>query len=60
MQSYQPGGWGKRIVGSLFLVLGIAVAARVIYELLAPLLPLLVAFLVLATAYVAMTRHWRR
>jgi hypothetical protein len=60
MQSYQPGGWGKRLVNMLLLVLGLAVVARVIYELLAPLLPLMIALLILATAYLATTQQWRR
>ena len=60
MQSYQPGGWGKRLVSTGLLIIGIAVAARVVYELLAPLMPLVVALLIVTTAYLALTRHGRR
>lgn len=60
MHPYQPGGWGKRLVNTLLLVLGLAVVARVSYELLAPLLPLMIALLILATAYLATTQQWRR
>ena len=60
MRPYQPDGWGKRLVRTLLLILGLAVVARVIYELLAPLLPLVIALLILAIAYLATTQQWRR
>lgn len=60
MQPYQPGGWGKRLVHTLLLLLGLAVVARLIFDLLAPLLPLLIVLLILATAYLATTQQWRR
>jgi uncharacterized membrane protein YfcA len=59
MRNYQPGGWGGRVLSTLLLIIGIAVGARVVYELLRPLLPLVVALLILATAYLATTQQWR-
>ena len=47
MYSYPPPGWGKRLLGMVALILGIAVTARIIYELLVPLLPGLLAILLL-------------
>jgi hypothetical protein len=35
------GGWTKRVLNAAFVLLVVAVAARVTYELLAPLLPVL-------------------
>lgn len=55
----QPGGWGKRLMSTLLLMLGIAMVSRVIYELLLPLLPLVVALLILACAYVATIQRRR-
>ncbi len=60
MHGPQPGGWRQRLVSTLALILGVAVAARVIYDLLRPLLPLVLAVLILLTAYLATTQQWRR
>jgi hypothetical protein len=52
-------GWIKQAVSGLVLLLVIAIGARVIYELLAPLLPLLGATVVLVAVYVVLFRGWR-
>lgn len=58
--NYQPDGWMKRGMSSLVLLLIIAIGARVIYGLLAPLLPFLGAVVVLAVVYMVIFRGWRR
>lgn len=60
MDPYRPGSLSRRITGVLLLVVGIAVAARVVYDLLAPLLPLAVALLVVSGLYLVTVGHWRR
>lgn len=58
--NYQPDGWAKRGLSALVLLLIIAIGARVIYGLLAPLLPFLGAVVVLAVVYMVIFRGWRR
>ena len=60
MNYQQPNDWDKRIARMLLLLVGIAVAARVIYELLLPLLPVVVALLMVSSAYLAVTQRRRR
>ena len=50
MNGYQPGGWVRRLIAMVALLVGLAVVARVIYELLAPLIPGLLALLLLGAA----------
>jgi hypothetical protein len=58
--NYQPEGWTKRGLSALVLLSVIAVGARVIYGLLAPLLPFLGAVVVLAMVYLILFRGFRR
>lgn len=60
MNYQQPSGWGRRIASTLLLIIALAVAARVIYELLLPLLPIVVALLVACSAYLAVAQRRRR
>ena len=60
MNTYRPGGWGKRLVSTVLLVIGIAVTAHVVYELLLPLLPIAVALLILGAVYLTAAHLWRR
>lgn len=53
-------GWGRQVISGLVLLLIIAVGARVIYGLLAPLLPFLGAIVVLFVMYLLTFRGWRR
>lgn len=57
---YEPEGWTKRGFSALLLLLVIAIGARVIYGLLAPLLPFLGVIVVLMVMYIVMFRGWRR
>jgi hypothetical protein len=50
----------KRATGALFLLLGIAVGARVILALLAPVLPLVLSAAVLVIVYAITLGLWRR
>lgn len=58
--NYQPEGWAKRGLSALALLLVIAIGARVIYGLLAPLLPFLGAVVVLIVVYIILFRGFRR
>jgi hypothetical protein len=53
-------GWLRPILAPLAMLFLIAIAARAIYILLAPLWPFLVAAAVLAVVYVLLFRGWRR
>lgn len=53
-------GWMKRATGALFLLLGIAAGARLIFALLMPLLPLLIWALALIVVYAVALGFWRR
>jgi len=53
-------GWMKRATGALLLLLGIAVGARLIYNLLLPLLPLLICTIALIAIYAVLLGFWRR
>jgi hypothetical protein len=44
-------GWRKRAFGALGLILAVAIAARVVWALLEPLVPGLVALVVLGVVY---------
>jgi hypothetical protein len=56
----KPEGWMKRGMSALVLLLVIAIGARVIYGLLAPLLPFLGAIVVLFVVYLLIFPGWRR
>ena len=58
--NYQPGDWAKRGLAALVLLIGIAIGARVIYNLLVPLMPFLGAIVVLAVVYLIMFRGFGR
>lgn len=60
MHYQQPSGLGKRIASTLLLIIAIAVTARVIYELLLPLLPFMITLLVVSSAYLAVAQRRRR
>lgn len=53
-------GWGQRALGTLLVIIGIALGARWVYELLRPLLPFAVSGLVVVAVVVAIQRrrHW--
>jgi hypothetical protein len=53
-------GITKRISGALFLLLAVAVGARIVYALLLPLLPLLVFGVVLVLVYAVALGFLRR
>jgi hypothetical protein len=53
-------GWLRPILAPFAMLFMIAIAARVIYALLAPLWPFLVTVLVLAVVYMLLFRGWRR
>lgn len=59
MNSYRPGGWGKHLIYAVLLVIGIAVTAHVVYELLLPLLPVALALLILGAVYLAAAHLWK-
>jgi hypothetical protein len=50
----------QKIISSLMLVLTVAIVARVAYELLAPLLPLLIVLGCLAVIYAVTFGRFRR
>lgn len=60
MNYQQPSSFSKRIVSKLLLIIAIAVTARIIYELLLPLLPVMVALLVVSSVYLAVAQRRRR
>lgn len=60
MRDFPPGGWGKRLLTPLLVIIAIAVAARVVYDLLAPVLPLVVALLMVGGFYLLTFGRWRR
>jgi hypothetical protein len=43
MRAPQSGGWQQRVLQAVLLILAVALASRVVAELLAPLLPALIA-----------------
>jgi hypothetical protein len=53
-------GWTKRATGALFLLLGIAVGARIVFSLLVPVLPWLIWAVVLIGVYYLALGFWRR
>ncbi len=53
-------GITKHISGALFLLLAVAVGARIVYALLMPLLPLLIVALVLVLVYAVALGFLRR
>jgi len=55
----QSDGWAKRGLSALVLLLLIAIGARVIYGLLAPLLPVLGAVVALLVVYSLLFRGRR-
>ncbi len=57
MNYYQPDSWVKRLMSAVLLLLGIAVGARVIYELLAPVVPVAITLLLVCAAYLVLMRR---
>lgn len=53
-------GLVKQATGALFLLIGIAAGARVMYALLVPLLPILLCAAALIIVYVVALRFWDR
>ncbi|WP_199040072.1 hypothetical protein [Glycomyces salinus] len=49
-----------RIVGWIVVVVALAYGARLVWELLRPLVPLLVAIVVMGVVYFFITRGWSR
>jgi hypothetical protein len=48
MHRYPPDSWGRQLASAALLLLAVAVAARLAADLLAPLVPALLALLLLA------------
>ncbi len=61
MHHYQPDSWGRQLGRAALLLLAVAVATRLAADLLAPLLPALLALLLLSgVLYLASGPHGRR
>lgn len=61
MQHYSPDSWGRRLGRAALLLVAAAIALRVAADLLAPLLPALLALLLLGgVLYLASGPHGRR
>lgn len=46
MNNYGSSSWGGKVFSALLLLILIAVGARVVWELIAPMLPMLISFLI--------------
>lgn len=57
---HYPDGLTKRILSALLLLVGIAVGARVVYGLLVPLLPGVIAIVALSAIYLMIFGRRRR
>lgn len=53
-------GWWWRVAGSLLLLAGIAIGARLIWEVLSPLLPVLLLGVGLVVVWAVVLRSFRR
>ena len=51
--------WTRNVAGALFLLLGIALGARLIFAVLVPLLPLIIYGLFLAGVLAVALGFWR-
>lgn len=61
MHHYQPDSWGRQLGRAALLLLAVAVATRLAADLLAPLVPALLALLLLGgVLYLASGPHGRR
>jgi hypothetical protein len=52
--------WQAKAMSAVVVVLSVAVGARVVWELTAPLVPLLVVAVTLAAVYAVAFGRWRR
>lgn len=57
MANYRGPSTSGSILSAVVLLIAVAVGARVVYELLAPLLPLLIALTILGAVFVALFRR---
>lgn len=60
MSEHGSGKWPAKVVNAATVVLGVAVVGRIAYELLTPLVPILVSLFVLSLVYGAILGQWRR
>lgn len=51
MRRYEPRSWRSSVLGTLLLLVAIAIGARVVYGLLVPLVPVAGAVVVLLAVY---------
>jgi hypothetical protein len=58
--NYQPEHWTRRVVGSLVLLLAIALGTRLAWDMLSPVVPALVAVVTLGVVYGLLFQKWRR
>ena len=60
MREYRPNNWGSWLVRVGLGLLALAIGARLIYDLLAPLIPWAVALVVLGVLALVTFQRWRR
>ena len=60
MKQTAPPSWSRRILGAIAVVLLMAAGARVVYELLAPLIPWLVIIGLLNVIYIVVSRREKK
>lgn len=60
MTEPSPAGWRVKVLSALILVLFVAVGARVVYELLSPAVPAIVALIFLIMLFWLMLGRKRR
>lgn len=60
MSEHGSGKWPAKVVNAAAVVLGVAVIGRIAYELLTPLIPVLVSLFVLSLVYSAILGQRRR
>lgn len=60
MKRAAPPSWSRRILGFIVMMLLLAAAARVVYELLEPLIPWLVIIGLLTVVYIMQSRRKER
>lgn len=60
MKQVVPRSWSWRILGAIVVLLLVAAGARVVYELLAPLVPWLLVAGLLTLVYILIFRPGRR
>jgi len=59
MRRWHMKAWTRNVAGALFLLLGIALGARLIFAVLVPLLPLIIYGLFLAGVLAVALGFWR-